>query len=154
MTNLIHNGHFNVKRLGLDNGDYQSNYFAIDIPPPAVTGSISAGNSDRMTKIINGEPSSYYLRKFKSILVNNDYEIYPVGFSKTIFNDGNHQFIINEDIDVGGLKDNLGRPLSELYLTIVKAESGIFGPVKSGLDLELIEGNIADVKLSLSLIHI
>lgn len=148
MTNLIHNGHFTVKRLGLDNGDYQSNYFAIDVPPPSVTGSISAGVTDRMTKIINGEPSSYYLRKFKKILVNNDYEIYPVGFSKTIFNDTNYQFIINEDIDVEGLKDNLGRPLSELYLTIVKLDSGIFGPVKSGLDLELIDGNKADVKLS------
>ena len=141
---------FTVKRLGLDNGDYQANYFVIDIDPttPGLPLSPSFSSNGRMHKIVSGEPSTYYLRKFKKILINNDYEMYPLGFSKTIFSDMNYQFVINEDIDVEGLVDNLGRPLSELYATFVKADSGVFGNVKSGLDLELIPGNRSDINIS------
>ena len=75
--------------------------------------------------------------------------MYPLAFSNTIFNDGNYQFVINQDIDVEGLKDNLGRPISELYVTFVKTNSnGMFGRVKSGLDLEFLSGNLSDTQLS------
>lgn len=147
-----YNGDHTVKRLGLDNGDYLANYFVIDVTPTTI-GVIN--NNGRMKKIINGEPSTYYLRKFKKILEKNDYEMYPLGFSKNIFNDTNYQFIINKDIDVkfnssgDEIRDNLGRPLSELYVTFIKTDSnGMFGPIKSGLDLEFIEGNLTDTKLS------
>jgi len=145
MSNSTNNGDFTVKRLGLDNGDYLDNYFVIDIDPSVTSvGVISA----RMKKLVGTEESVYYLRKFKKIITDNDYEIYPLGFSKTIFNDTNYQFLINEDIDIDGLRDNLGRPLSELYATFIKADSGVFGKVKSGLDLELIPGNRGDINLS------
>tara|TARA_R110000803_G_scaffold74903_3_gene139035 strand:+ start:15477 stop:17264 length:1788 start_codon:yes stop_codon:yes gene_type:complete len=148
-----YNGDHTVKRLGLDNGDYLNNYFVIDIIP-VTTGIINS--SARMKKLVSGEPSTYYLRKFKKMLTNKgDYEMYPLGFSRTIFSDINYQFIINEDIDVRydelGIerRDNLGRPLSEIYVTFIKTNSNnTFGPIKSGLDLEFIEGNLTDTKLS------
>tara|TARA_R100000908_G_C3756170_1_gene150801 strand:+ start:1829 stop:3622 length:1794 start_codon:yes stop_codon:yes gene_type:complete len=147
-----YNGDHTVKRLGLNNGDYLANYFVIDVKPTTL-GIISGGA--RMKKLVSGEPSTYYLRKFKKILLNNDYEMYPLGFSRTIFNDMNYQFIINEDINVGfddsgnPIRDNLGRPLSELYVTFIKTDSNnMFGPLKSGLDLEFIEGNLNDVNIS------
>lgn len=141
---------FTVRRLGLDNGDYKASYFVIDIDPttPALPIGPTFSTNGRMRRIVSGEPSRYYLRKFKKILVNNDYEMYPLGFSRTIFSDMNYQFVINEDIDVEGLVDNLGRPLSELYATFVKTDSGVFGPVKSGLDLEDIGSNKDDVRIS------
>jgi len=147
-----YNGDHTVKRLGLNNGDYLANYFVIDVKPNTLGIINSTG---RMKKLVNGEPSRYYLRKFKKILLKDDYEMYPLGFSRTIFNDLNYQFIINEDIDVGiddsgvEIRDNLGRPLSELYITFIKTDSdGMFGPLKSGLDLEFIEGNLTDTKIS------
>lgn len=147
-----YNGDHTVKRLGLDNGDYLANYFVIDVIPTTV-GIIST--SGRMKRLVSGEPSTYYLRKFKKIIKDNDYEMYPLAFSRTIFNDMNYQFVINKDIDVrfddngDPIVDNLGRPLSELYITFIKTDSGgMFGPIKSGLDLEFIEGNMLDTKIS------
>lgn len=149
MPNSLYNKDFTVKRLGLDDGTLQQNYFAIDIesiPATLPTGTIGGA---RMKKVINGEESKYYLRKFKKILAKDDYEIYPLAFSRNIFSDSNYQCIINEDIDVEGLTDNLGRPISELYLTILKTDSnGMFGPVKSGLDLELLPGNLNSENIS------
>lgn len=146
------NGDFTVKRVGLDNGDYKANYFVIDIDPTTVQVGNKFGTG-RMRKLVSGQESVYYLRKFKKLMINGDYEMYPLAFSKSIFGDQNYQFIINNDIDVEGLTDNLGRPLSELYVTFIKTNSnGMFGPIKAGLDLEDLPGNIGDnsnqIKLS------
>ncbi len=146
------NGTFKVERTGLDNGDFKGNYFVIDVNPTDVSGSLGPNfGSGRMRKNYNGELSTYYLRKFKNIMVDKDnYEVYPLGFSKNLFNDQNYQFVITEDINVDGLTDNLNRPLSELFFTIIKRESNgnVFGPVKSGLDLEFLEGNLSDPSIS------
>ena len=48
--------------------------------------------------------------------------------------------VLNPDIDVSGLKDNLGRPLSELYYTFIKKTDGFFSAVKSGIESELVNG--------------
>jgi hypothetical protein len=45
------------------------------------------------------------------------------------------QFVFNEDIDISELTDNLGRPLTELYLTTIKTDSdSLFSSVSSGID--------------------
>ena len=138
MPSTTYNGDFTVKRLGLDDGTYMDNYFVIDLES---TG--SAFSTGRMKKVFGGQESVYYLRKFKTLINVGDYEMYPLAFSKTLFNDQNYQFIINQDVDVEGLTDNLGRPISELYLTFIKTDSrNMFGPIKSGLDLEFLGGNI------------
>ena len=145
-------GIYTVKRLGLDNGDYIENYFVIDEDPTGLplSSTVPIAVEGRLQKMVGSEPSIYYLRKFKKLIVNNgDYEMYPLAFSNTIFNDGNYQFVINQDIDLKGLKDNLGRPISELYLTFIKTDSnGTFGPIQSGLDLENLQENKNDVNLS------
>ena len=78
-------------------------------------------------RLISGTPSEYYFRKFKVLTNLKDYEVYNAGYSKNVFSDGISndvdQFHFNKDIDVSGLVDNLGRPLTELYLTITKRAS-------------------------------
>lgn len=126
-----------VVRTGLDNGDLKEYTFVVDLPP---TGTIS--NLSRMNKIVNGFKSQYYFRKFKKIKTRNtpvietdDYEIYRAAFSQNIYSDTITQFVFNEDIDVTDLTDNLGRPLSELYLTVIKTNSnGLFSRVSSGIE--------------------
>lgn len=144
---------FTVKRLGLDDGSYKENYFAIDLDPltPITIGTLTG----RMARLIGEQESVYYLRKFKKIINNSDYEMYPLAFSKSIYNDQNYQFVINNDINIefddqgNPITDNLGRPISELYVTFIKTDSdGMFGSLKSGLDLEYLTGNLIDEKIS------
>lgn len=130
-------------------------------------------------KYINGRICKYYIRKFKripnfkntqytnlnridnttinTVLKNNDFNstINKLAFSKNIYGDDQAQIIFNDDVDVTGLRDNLGRELSVLYLTILKNNAGhnkwysngdkkgdedieyshCFGNVTSGFDL-------------------
>jgi hypothetical protein len=66
----------------------------------------------------------------------DDYEIYPLAFSQSIFEDKRNQFVINEDLDVSNLVDNLGRPISELYVTIIKTDNNtLFTNIKSGIEM-------------------
>lgn len=137
-----YNLEFQVVRLGLDNGDLLEYYFVID---SQITGSI--GPDSRFKKLIGGQPSEYYFRIFNKvktknslIIENDDYEIYKLGFSKNIFNDDLTQYVFNEDINVSGLTDNLGRPVSELYLTIIKTDSDdLFTGIKSGIELPIVD---------------
>lgn len=132
-----YDGEHVVVRTGLDNGDLKSYYFVIDKPYTA-----STIGSARIKRMFGGVESQYYFRKFKKIKTRNtpiietdDYESYRLAFSQNIFTDDNTQFVFNEDIDITDLVDNLGRPLSELYLTVVKTDSnGLFGSVMSGIE--------------------
>ena len=137
-----YNGEHVVVRTGLDNGDLKEYYFVIDKLP---TGKV--GVSSRFKKVIGGLESEYYFRIFKKIKTKNtavletdDYETYGLGFSKNIYEDKITQFVVNEEIDVNGLIDNLKRPLSELYLTMVKTDSnGLFTNIASGIETPFIE---------------
>lgn len=132
-----YDGEHTIVRTGLDNGELKPYYFVIDAAP---TGSISSNS--RMKRKINGFESKYYFRIFRKVKTRNapiieldDYEIYKLAFSQNIFNDKIAQFVFNEDIDISNLIDNLGRPLSELYLTIVKTDSNnLFSSVSSGIE--------------------
>lgn len=80
-------------------------------------------------RILDGTPSEYYVREYR-VLTTNDYQVYKCGFSssvypKTVVNElgiANKTWLYhyNEDIKVGGLVDNLNRPLSYLYLAYIK----------------------------------
>jgi hypothetical protein len=132
-----YDGDHEVVTLGLSNGDYKNYYFVINVPN---TGTIN--NTSRIKKIVDGVESEYYFRKFRKIktratavIETDDYETYQVGFSENFFNDQIIQYVFNEDIDVSDLTDNLGRPLSEIYLTMVKTDSnGLFSNVSSGIE--------------------
>jgi hypothetical protein len=132
-----YDGEHVVVRTGMENGDMKPYYFIIDVPP---TGTVS-GNS-RMKRLFGGVESKYYFRKFRRLktidgntINKNDYNIYKLGFSENYYNEPIPQFIFNDDIDVKNLKDNLGRPISELYLTVLKTRSNdLFGLVSSGIE--------------------
>ena len=109
----------------------------------------------RFARVINGEPSKYYIRKFRKIpnlkkrkrdvnendLENKetfqeylngdgnvvykfDNEFYKLGFAETIYGDECTQITYTDTIDIEHLTDNLGRPLSEMYATIIKRNVG------------------------------
>lgn len=146
-----------VVRTGLDNGDLKDYYFVIDLP---LSGNSISYNS-RMKRVFGGVKSEYYFRKFRKVKTKNtsiieidDYETYKLAFSQNIYNDAISQFVFNEDIDISDLTDNLGRPLSELYLTIVKTHGqGLFGDVSSGIETPFIPTlNNSDIKTYLKTI--
>lgn len=144
-----YDGQHVVYGLGLENGDLKDYYFILDLP---ANGSIN--NNTRMNKVVDNIKVEYYFRIFSKIktktsdlIETDDYETYQAGFSENFFNDPIIQFVFNEEIDVSGLKDNLGRPLSEIFLTILKTNSNnLFTNVKSGIETPYISNlNNSDV---------
>lgn len=99
-------------------------------------------------KYINGAVCKYYIRKFKrlpnfkntqfsnlnkidntvidSALGQGDFNstINKLAFSKNAYGDDISQIVYNDVIDITGLRDNLGRQLSVIYLTILKNNRG------------------------------
>ena len=101
----------------------------------------------RVRRVNDGGLCEYYFRKFRRIPNFNNSNVYNddivseseikeyskkdfnstlnnLGFSRTIYNDNVAQILFNDDINLKGLKDNLGREISEVYLTIVKNNEG------------------------------
>lgn len=111
-------------------------------------------SSFRFKHIINGYESEYYIRLFRKLPnllkssnaltadimqdvnkidkylddeENNKYfnrENYQLAFSSTIYNDNNTQITFTDGFNVDNLLDNRGRPISELFLTIIKNNKG------------------------------
>ena len=88
---------------------------------------------------INGTPCDYYIRKFKKIkssgysidettgemvYKNLTYDVSKIAFGINIYGDDMAQVVFNEDVDLSGLRDNRGRELSEIYLTVIKTNRG------------------------------
>ena len=115
--------------------------------------------------IIN-QKDNFSIKDINSTLLNNDFNssLNKLAFSKTIYGDDVVQIVYNDDIDVTGLRDNLGRELSVIYLTLMKSNHGFtdwydrddysgsavefshcFGEVTSGFDLrETITDNVME----------
>ena len=120
---------------------------------------------------------SYYVRKFKQIKAADGGELnrerYPLAFSDTIYGDKVTQCVYTDTINTTGMKDNLGRDLSEIFLTIVKANRGYkkwygaesgettdnntfndpdieyshcFGPVTCGFELSKLKNDVASTR--------
>lgn len=47
-----------------------------------------------------------------------------LAFASNSYSDANAELVFLDDVDVNGLRDNLGRPLTEIYLTCVKNNAG------------------------------
>lgn len=104
----------------------------------------------RFAKSVGGFDCLYYFREFKKIpnfkfskkniydnnfVMDNDYidknnnfefdhTISKLSFAENIYSDNISQIVFTDDIDLTKLTDNLGRPLSEIYLTIIKRNKG------------------------------
>lgn len=64
------------------------------------------------------------IKDYQTTANDFDSHIGKLAFSKNIYTDNISQIVFTDDIDISVLKDNLGRPLSELYLTIIKNNAG------------------------------
>ena len=115
----------------------------------------------RISKMVYGYECEYYFRKFKEIEILNGNErikiknsLNKLAFANTIYGDDISQLVYTDDVNIQNLRDNRGRPLTEIFLTVIKNNKGykkwykeniykesdieyshIFGEVTSGLDL-------------------
>ena len=120
-SNNDKDGEYQVVGLGDNNGNGKSRFFILDIP--YVESNVSKTKTT-FKRIVNGVESEYYVRKFKRLSDGfKDYDSYPAAFAETYYGDEEVAFNFTKDIDVNGVVDNLGRPLSELFLTIVKVDT-------------------------------
>jgi len=112
---------YEVKQLGDENGNKQNRCFILGITYSKID--FSKGVS-RFAREVDGVLSEYYVRKYKTLTDGfKDYDRYPAAFSQSYFGDEEVAFNFTKDVDVSGLVDNLGRPLSELYLSIIKVDT-------------------------------
>ena len=104
-------------------------------------------------RVVEGEEMKYYIRIFSRIpnwkytdvkpteyemykegsdliyrnqIIDNEFEnhVSKLAFSKNIYNDDISEIVFTDDIDISNLKDNLGRPLTNIYLSIFKNNQG------------------------------
>lgn len=144
-----------VVKVGDSEGKYKDRYFSVRKEE-------YSGSPVMFKKIVNGFECEYYFRKFKKIKVNGKNlknTINKLAFSETIYGDDVSQLVFTDDIDVENLRDNRNRPITELFLTILKTNRGhdlwyessvytgdtieyshVFGKVTSGLDLPTYAG--------------
>jgi hypothetical protein len=132
--NTIYDGIHTIFKVGDDENGRLDNTFIINIYFPIPTIQNTFGSIKR---IVNNIPSQYILRHFKKITKPNDVDFYYASFSKTYFNDDVISFNTNSEINLLNYRDYLNRPITEVYLSVVKNKTGVgygfWGDLKSGL---------------------
>ena len=157
---------FQVDSLGLDT--YNSDEYVFNIINVGYTGTtFYNGRTGTFKRIIldsnSGDTTSkYYVRKHKILTDVEDSVLVKAGFEENIFGtkkkyessgytpnrlsrvsvkEGAQSFTLsfNKDVDLGGLLDNLGRPITELFFTVIW--KGYFGwttgKLKQGYEFNL-----------------
>lgn len=170
------------KRIKIVNvGDYEGNeknrYFTIAFSDISSRFTIDETDSDNKDLIIdgnnnivqfyykkdvNGIECQYYFRKFKAITKEDsqwlDSDVNKLAYGENIYGDRVAQVVFTDDIDIEGLVDHRGRPLTEVFFTVVKRNAGhtewyennvftgdsiefshCFGKVTTGIDLPMDE---------------
>jgi hypothetical protein len=138
---------FMVVELGNQTNNQRDKYFVLDISLTNSEANINAQTTTfKRTK--DGVTSDYYVRKFKSITTGfRDYDLFPASFAESYFGDEEVAYNFTTDIDVSDLRDNLGRPLSELFLTIVKVDTDTSNDFKDQYWKDLTNKSIDDGKI-------
>ena len=146
----------NTGTLDTKDKDYCFSVYESDIEDLKIEGS-NLYNITRFAKIVNGFECEYYYRKFSKFKENLHSTINKLSFANTIYGDELSQIIFTDSLDISNYKDNRGRPLTDVYLTIIKTNRGheewynnnpipgseeveyshVFGKVTSGLDLPI-----------------
>ena len=119
---------------------------------------------------VEGTECQYYFRKFKKLRNDSGDElrsdVNKSAFGTNIYGDDIAQVIFTDDVDIHGLKDNNGRPVSEVFFTVIKRNAGYrkwygtglnrafgdddiefshcFGKVTSGIDFGNVENEPFD----------
>lgn len=117
-----------VFRLDRDEPNFK---FIVDINPNKITNNLGQSSIKRL---VNGVESSYYMRVFSAMTTEQtDYTLFPAGFAINSYGDREAAFNFIKDIDIDPdvYRDNLGRPISEIYLSITKLRDDSSGTVQS-----------------------
>jgi hypothetical protein len=168
-----------------DDGIDDNNRDANSVPPALWNDYITF----RFAKTNGNTDCTYYVRKFKKIpnmksVTNEQYqsthvgiadmpfdnENYCVGYSTTIYGDPVFQYTFTDNINVSGLKTNLGCEPREFFVTIIKRNKGhelwntdtnnglirddygeiefshCFGPLTCGFDLFTLKKDLNSIK--------
>lgn len=75
------------------------------------------GDNMNASENVDGGTDNPYMTEFNK-------EMYRLAFARTIYNDFSTQVTFTDTLDLDKLVDNLGRPLHEIYVTIVKNNKG------------------------------
>ena len=121
------------------NGEDKEHYFSVRLTQimsvlaniPSGSGSftvnslISEDDIDeiRFRKNENGADCEYYIRIFKKVGENLTSSLNKLAFSQTIYSDQVAQIVFTDDV-LANKRDNLNRPVSEVFLTLVKTNKG------------------------------
>jgi hypothetical protein len=138
----IYDGEHEVYKLGDEQNTRLNNVFVINVnfTLPTIQNTYA-----RFKRIVNNTPSEYILRHFKKITNPNDIDFYYASFSKTYFSDDVICYNTNSEIDLSKYQDYLGRPITEVYLSIVKNKTGpndlFLGDLKAGLNVAVQNAN-------------
>lgn len=165
-----------VESLGSPYGDDLSHYFSIAWDSiEGYINEILSATEIRLRRKENGVLCDYYFRVFRKVpnfnftdvsqeedIREEDFakarefnsNLNTLGFGRNVYDMDISQIVYNDIVDVKGLRDNLNREVSELYLTVVKNNKGhdewyhnekyssssityshCFGKVTCGLDL-------------------
>lgn len=136
---ITHTERIQVVGVGLETGlekekyfsvresDMPSGIFLIERPEETYYDSNAKGTGGKVLfsyrNNVNNMACDYYIRKFKKIK-DLTYDVSKIGFGTNIYGDDMAQIIFNEDVDLSGLRDNRGRELNEIFLTIIKTNRG------------------------------
>lgn len=150
--------------IGDVNKDNKEHTFILDINKYADLELIVNMTNNRICRVINKTDSEYYIRVFRKlpnlysdlesltsenisnkILTGDthfDNDKYQPGFLSNIFKDSEYQIQYTDNINISLIKDNLNRPLTQLYFTIIKKNImdgnhkpyNVFTKVVSGVD--------------------
>lgn len=114
-----------VEDIGDANNEHRDNVFTLrydDII--SIYNNIKENdNTFYFKRVVSNTECSYYFRVLKKLEVTKS-DINKVAFGQSIYGDNLAQLVFTEDIDIDELTDNLGRPVSEIFLTIVKRNAG------------------------------
>lgn len=112
-------------------------------------------------KFASGTTSEYDLYKEGSTMIKEyqkteyefDNQLSKLAFAKNIYSDGIAEIVFTDDINIGNLRDNRGRPLTQIYLTIIKNNKGYkewYGFDDDGWDREHVvtEDNYKNIEFS------
>lgn len=110
---------FKIHKLGGITGEDKNTTFWIRIPEYINDVSFFDDHNFRVSKIINNVNCDYYIRKVKKIPNTELSKIFTNSFSQTIYGDSMYQ-IESDDVYLNSLRDHLGRPISEVFITFLK----------------------------------
>ena len=120
-----------IANLGnASNGDKEYYFYVNGVELEFDEGQFEIIENIRFRKVYNGMESKYYMRKMKRIdydvdaYYDEDFERYKLAFADTIYGDDITQITFTNTVSIKDKRDNLGRPLSELFVTIVKTNYG------------------------------